>query len=194
MISLDLHGKCQVGKRRCNILATPQPSDVYFFPSLSVQTFLIQYIISVANLGKGNCPGKKSHRCPPNSKCKNEPGSFRCNCKRGFKKVGATCKGKRIVMKKKVAVFLQELILWFNILITGLFLQSVFFIPDHQILMNVSLIRNRVASVNQTWNASIGLDHSTERAFVGLHNMAKIGGVRVSKRRILLHQGAPHLC
>ena len=56
-------------------------------------------------------------------------------------------------MKKKVAVFLQELILWFNILITGLFLQSVFFIPDDQILMNVSLFRNRVASVNQTWNA-----------------------------------------
>ena len=95
-------------------------------------------------------------------------------------------------MKKKVAVFLQELILWFNILITGLFLQSVFFIPDHQILMNVSLIRN-VASINQTWNVSIRLDHPTVRAFVGLHGMVKIGSVTVSKSRILLHQGAPHL-
>ena len=52
--------------------------------------------------------------------------------------------------------------------------------------MNVSLIRNRVARVNQTWNASIGLDHSTVRAFVGLHDMAKIGGVRVSKRRTVI--------
>lgn len=82
---------------------------------------------------------------------------------------------------------------WFNILITGLFLQSVFFIPDYQILMNVSLIRI-IARVNQTWNASIRLDHPTVRALVGLHHMVKIGRVRVSKRRILLHQGASHLC
>lgn len=29
-----------------------------------------------------------------NSECKNEGGSFRCDCKTGFEKVRGTCKGK----------------------------------------------------------------------------------------------------
>ena len=67
---------------------------LFVFPSLSFQTFLVQYFCSVIYLDKENCAAQKSHRCPPNSECVNEPGSYRCDCKDGFEKVGATCKGK----------------------------------------------------------------------------------------------------
>ena len=61
-----LHGTYQLENKRYNILAALQPLKCYFFPSLSDQ----------------------------NSKCKNEGGSFRCDCRKGYKKVGAACKGK----------------------------------------------------------------------------------------------------
>ena len=67
---------------------------LFVFPSLSFQTFFIQYISSVVYLDTENCAAQKPHRCPPNSECVNEPGSYRCDCQDGFEKVGATCKGK----------------------------------------------------------------------------------------------------
>ena len=79
---------CQVGNRRCNILATLQLSNVICL------SFTLIPNISCTVHDTENCAAQKSHRCPPNSECVNEPGSYRCDCKDGFEKVGATCKGK----------------------------------------------------------------------------------------------------
>ena len=57
-------------------------------------------------------------------------------------------------------------------------------------LMNANpMIRGSVV-INQTWSASIHLDHSTVSAFVGLLDMVKIASVKVSKRRILFHMSS----
>lgn len=56
--------------------------------------------------------------------------------------------------------------------------------------MNVNpMIRGGVV-INQTWSASIHLDHSAVSAFVGLLDMVKIASVKVSKRRILFHMSS----
>ena len=56
--------------------------------------------------------------------------------------------------------------------------------------MNVNpMIRGGVV-INQTWSASIRLDHSAVSAFVGLLDMVKIASVKVSKRRILFHMSS----
>ena len=57
-------------------------------------------------------------------------------------------------------------------------------------LMNANpMIRGSVV-INQTWSASIHLDHSTASASVGLLVMVKIASVKVSKRRILFHMSS----
>ena len=63
--------------------------------------------------------------------------------------------------------------------------------------MNVNSMISSGVGINQTWNASIHLDHSSVSAFVGLLDVVKGGCVKVSKKRILFHmssyQGTPHL-
>ena len=52
--------------------------------------------------------------------------------------------------------------------------------------MNANPMIHGGAVINQTWNASIHLDHSAVSAFVGLLDMVKIASVKVSKRRIFI--------
>ena len=56
--------------------------------------------------------------------------------------------------------------------------------------MNVNPMFCRGVVINQTWNASIHLDHSAVSAFLGLLDMVKIASVKVSKRRVLFHMSS----
>ena len=44
------------------------------------------------------CSSPNLHTCPPNSKCKNTPTGYECECLDGFMKNGSKCEGELKVL------------------------------------------------------------------------------------------------